>query len=182
MKISILGLAALSMVPNAYASPPSDVSVQLDVFKVTIAATGGAESFKPAGTVLPGDIIEYRALYRNQGTSVARNVEASLPIPPINVVYVADSARPRNAMASTDGTKFDELPLKRVVTKPDGLRQTQLVPLSEYRSLRWKLGDLSAGSSVTVISRVRVTSLDTVEANKTSVIGAHAGAGSNVAH
>ncbi|MEC5384919.1 hypothetical protein VVD49_04250 [Uliginosibacterium sp. H3] len=154
-------LAGALLLPWAYVSAQQGgISVQLDAFKVSVAAGGGREVLTPAEAVLPGDTLEYRAVYKNNGKTLARNVEATLPIPAGNTAYLADSASPRNPLASSDGNRFEAMPLKRIVIGQDGQRQTQIVPLSEYRALRWKLGDLAAGASMTVTTRVRIATLE----------------------
>jgi hypothetical protein len=44
----------------------------------------------------------------------------------------------------------------RPVKQPDGTVIQQPVPWSEYRALRWSVGDLDAGKSVTVSARARL--------------------------
>ena len=48
------------------------------------------------------------------------------------------------------------MPLKRMVKKSDGKLEEQLVPLSEYRALRWDLGELAQKNKVEVSARARV--------------------------
>ena len=48
------------------------------------------------------------------------------------------------------------MPLKRMVKKPDGKLEEQLVPLAEYRALKWKLAELAEKNKVEVSARVRV--------------------------
>ncbi|MDQ7989682.1 MAG: hypothetical protein REI09_08620 [Candidatus Dactylopiibacterium sp.] len=166
MRWSVMWVALL-LWHGAQAAPGPDVRVELEVVAVQAPGPDGRERFGPAEKVSPGDLLEYRARYVNRGDATARDVEATLPIPAGGVVYVADSARPRSVLASTDGTLFEAMPLKRTVTLPDGRRQTELVPLAEYRYLRWKLGNLAAGGDVTVVSRVRLTSLDVAQSGVT---------------
>ncbi|MBI3899679.1 MAG: DUF11 domain-containing protein [Gammaproteobacteria bacterium] len=132
-----------------------DVAAKLSAFLV-VHPTNGKESLRPGDRAEPGDTVEYRAIYSNSGKSTARNVEATLPIPAGTTVYLHDSARPAAALASTDGHTFEPMPLKRIVTLVNGAHETRLVPLSEYRYLRWQLGDLAAGKSTVVSARVQV--------------------------
>ena len=48
------------------------------------------------------------------------------------------------------------MPLKRMVKKPDGKLEEQLVPLAEYRALKWKLAELAEKNKAEVSARVRV--------------------------
>lgn len=72
-----------------------------------------------------------------------------LPIP-AGFEFLPDTARPPPAKASVDGRVFEPLPLRRVVKLADGRIKEQLVPLAEYRALRWAIGDLAAG----IVARV----------------------------
>ncbi|MEC5399833.1 hypothetical protein [Uliginosibacterium sp. H1] len=135
-----------------------DVVVVLEVFAVQ-KRDGGEETFSAAERAMPGDVLEYRATYRNRGNATARKLEATLPVPAGNIAYIADSARPQRVLASLDGQRFEPAPLKRTVKLADGRQQVQTVPPAEYRFLRWQLGDLAAGASTTVVSRMRVDPL-----------------------
>ena len=69
---------------------------------------------------------------------------------------MAGSAKPANATASLNGIDFAVMPLKRMVKKSDGKLEGQVVPLLEYRALRWDLGDLAQKNKVVVSARARV--------------------------
>lgn len=139
---------------TAHAAGSPEVVVDLQVRKVVVQKDG-AETLvdAPAG---PGETLEYRATYTNRGAAAARNVQATLPVPEAGIAYVDASAVPGNVMASVDGKQFAPAPLQRVVTLPDGSRKSEVVPPSEYRFLRWNLGDLDAGKSAVVRSRMRL--------------------------
>jgi uncharacterized repeat protein (TIGR01451 family) len=129
------------------------VKAELKQEKVTVL--GGKEVKGPADKTAPGDVIEYTVVYKNTDKSPAGNVVAHLPIP-ANMVFVAGSAVPAGAMASLDSINFAPIPLKHKVKNAQGQMVEQDVPLSEYRALRWSLGDLAAGESRTVSARVKV--------------------------
>jgi uncharacterized repeat protein (TIGR01451 family) len=133
----------------------AEVKVELTASKIVVV--NGAEQKQPADKAKPGEIIEYVAEYRNTAKTSVSNVAATLPIPP-GMEYVPDTAEPAQVMASTDGHNYAPVPLKRSVHGEDGKIVEQLVPLSEYRSLRWKLGDLQGDSSKKVKARMRVRS------------------------
>src|SRR5262249_5607851 len=61
----------------------------------------GKEVLVPADKAQPGELLEYRALYRNDGKTDARGLMATLPIP-LGTQYVAGSAIPRGVQASLD--------------------------------------------------------------------------------
>ena len=130
-----------------------DVQVVLTQQKVRVG-TDGKEILEPAERAAPGDVIEYRATYTNRTKDTVRNLVATLPVPR-ETVYEANSARPAGVLASSGGT-YGPVPLKRTVRGADGREVERDVPLSEYRSLQWSVGQLAAGASTTVSARMRL--------------------------
>lgn len=122
-----------------------------------VAGADGRESIESADTVKPGDVIEYRVDYRNKGDESARALEVTLPIP-AGLEFLPDSARPGEVRASLDGKTYQAIPLKRRVKGADGREVEQLVPLAEYRSLRWNAAALGAGKGSRFTARMRVNS------------------------
>ena len=137
----------------AAAQQADPIETRLEARKLVVAADG-KESFAAADAARPGDVIEYTATYRNVGKQSVRNLEATLPIPS-NTELVAASAVPAATRASSDARSFDSFPLKRKV-KRAGVEVEEIVPLAEYRALRWSAGDLAPGRSVSFRARVRV--------------------------
>lgn len=130
------------------------LEAKLAGFKITQNANH-KEVLLAADKVAPGDLLKYQVIYQNKGKSLLKQVKATLPLP-VGTTYVAGSAAPANAMASLDGKDFAAMPLKRMVKKSDGKLEEQLVPLTEYRALRWDLGELAEKSKVEVSARARV--------------------------
>lgn len=150
-------LAAWASLPAAMAAnSAAPLQVTLTASKVIVQANG-AERLLPAEAMRAGDVIEYQAVYQNNGAVSARNVQATLPIPVGGLEHLPDAARPRTIRASLDGKRFESIPLQRTVSLASGKKELQLVPASEYRFLRWDLGDIAAGRSVTVSSRMRLS-------------------------
>ena len=140
----------------AGASARADVASQLSAVKVTVGADG-KEAFAPAPSVKPGELIEYRVDYRNKGDESARALEVTLPIP-VGLEYLPSSAQPAGARASLDGKAYQAVPLKRMVKGTDGKEIEQLIPVAEYRFLRWSASDLGAGKTARYTARMRVSS------------------------
>lgn len=132
-----------------------NILVHLTAHKI-VANADGHESLESADQAKPGDIILYRATYHNTATTPVNNLLATLPIPN-NLDFLPDTATPNDAHASLDAKTFAPIPLKRIVKNPDGTDQEQLVPFTAYRALRWTIGDLAAGQTVTASARVRVS-------------------------
>jgi len=150
--VTLILCAAAS--PHAFAQP-GDVSVNLTANKVVVADDGKKESIEPAAKARPGDLIEYDAVYRDASKATVRNLQATVPVPQ-GLAFVAESAKPADALASVDGKNFEPIPLMREVKKADGTTEKQAVPLSEYRALRWTIFELPSGASETVSLRARV--------------------------
>jgi uncharacterized repeat protein (TIGR01451 family) len=145
-------LAALVLPLAAHAE--GDVKVSLTAHRILTSSTG-KETLAPADHAKPGEVIEYQALYTNQGHTGVRQMVATLPIP-AGMQYLPTTAAPTQALASVDGQHFEAIPLKRQVRLANGTDALRDVPYGEYRYLRWTLGDMAAGSSRTVHARVRV--------------------------
>ena len=133
-----------------------DVSVVLTARRV--AVVDGKETLTPADQASPGDVIEYRAEYRNAGANAVKQLAATLPVPS-GMEYLPQAGGVRAQLASLDGRTFEAIPLKRKVRLTNGREVVREVPLSEYRYLRWTLGTLASRQSRTVSARVRVTPL-----------------------
>ena len=143
-----------TLVGQAQAQGASPIQGVLDQNLVTVGS-GGKEVLTPAERVKPGDLLEYRVRYSNKGNSTVNDFAVTLPIPK-GLELVAQSDSPRAALASTDGSKFEPVPLLRKVKKSDGSEATEPVPLAEYRALRWQLGQLGAGKTAQFAARAKV--------------------------
>jgi uncharacterized repeat protein (TIGR01451 family) len=131
----------------------AEVKVVLTASK--IVTVNGSEQKQPSDKAKPGDTIEYTAEYKNAGKSGVANVVATLPVPS-GVEYLPRTAMPEQVTASTDDRNYAPVPLKRSVRGADGKMKEELVPFSEYRSLRWDLGEITAGASKSVKARMKV--------------------------
>jgi len=165
LAIAIAAAAGAASRPAHAAGNPAkpaagSVAVELTAQRVT--KDQGKEVLVPAAEAKPGELIEYRALYRNDGASEAKGLMATLPIPR-GTQYVPGSALPRRVEASLDGHTFAAVPLKRTVKTPDGRTVVQEVPVAEYRALRWPLGALPSRDQRTVSARVRVETTTVAE-------------------
>jgi uncharacterized repeat protein (TIGR01451 family) len=120
-----------------------------------VVTEDGKETLRPAEKAKPGDIIQYQAVYRNGGTAATKNVAVTLPIP-TGLALVSDSAKPSAEQATRDGRNFTAVPLTRTMKSVAGLEETQPVPLSEYRALRWTISELPPGGTTTVSLRAKV--------------------------
>lgn len=144
--------ASLAM-GQAVLAQASPVSSQLVAQRVEMVA--GKPVLKAAGDGKPGDVLQYSATYRNTGAAAAAKLLATVPVPP-GTTFIAASAEPAQAQASTDGATFAPMPLTRLVKLADGSTRKEPVPLSDYRALRWEIGTLAAGATTAVSLRVSI--------------------------
>jgi len=148
LKLAVLTFCTLLFLPVW-----SEVKVVLAAHK--IVKTDGTEQSVPGDKAKPGDVIEYVATYKNTDSKPATNVAATLPIPR-GMEYIPNTASPERVMASTDDEHYASVPLKRTVKDASGKPVEELVPYSEYRSLRWQLGAMPGGATRDVKARMKV--------------------------
>jgi uncharacterized repeat protein (TIGR01451 family) len=153
-KVSIaFAISCLTFGLLAVAQGKNDVVSTLTAQKVV--QKQGQEVFEPGDRAKPGDVILYSATYVNKSQGVIRNLEPTLPIPP-GTQCIPDTAKPKPTKASLDGRAFETIPIK-LKTKPSGSATGNgYVAQTEYRALRWHLGELAPGKSVAVTARVKV--------------------------
>src|SRR5690242_9689913 len=86
-------LALYSLVPAiAFAQGATDVKVTLKAQKV-LRGSDGKEVLQAAERALPGEIIQYDAVYKNAGGKGVKHLQPTLPIPR-GLEYLPDSANP----------------------------------------------------------------------------------------
>ena len=139
---------------EAFALNEAGVEGVLTQTKIVVSADG-KESSISADKVKPGDLIEYQVKYTNKGAAPVGNLNVTLPIPK-GLELIGQTDLPRNALASLDGLNFETAPIKRSVRRADGTVTLELVPLAQYRALRWVVGQLPAGKSTTMTARAKV--------------------------
>jgi uncharacterized repeat protein (TIGR01451 family) len=122
-----------------------------------VESVGGKSVLAPAEAGKPGDLVEYSGVYRNAGAKGVEKLVATIPVP-AGTTFVAGSAAPTRAQASTDGVRFAPVPLMRTVRQPDGSLREEPAPMADYRFVRWELGTLPPGAEEVVKLRVQIDS------------------------
>jgi uncharacterized repeat protein (TIGR01451 family) len=163
---------AVSLLLGTSAAANGDVAVILAAARVVVGEHG-SEQLVTTEAVRPGDVVEYRATYTNQGDDTVRGLTATLPIP-VDTNYLGLTATPGNVEASTDGVTFGAIPLMRKVKGADGKERFEPVPAAEYRVLRWQIGELAANASRSVAARVVVPAAASVARQALPAGGRHA--------
>ena len=136
----------------------SPESIEVKLVRNKVVTENGKEVLQAAETAKPGEVLLESVTYTNKSKNIVSKLEATLPIP-LNTEFQLNSNKPSaaRAFASTDGSNFRPMPLKRKVKQANGVEVEQLVPASEYRFLRWYPGELAAGKSVTYSARFKIT-------------------------
>jgi uncharacterized repeat protein (TIGR01451 family) len=149
----LFAVLVLSSAP-VWAADSGDIIVELSAKKV-VKGPDNKEKYESAEKSVPGDIIEYRVVYRNNGKNPVKDLAGTLPVPQ-GMEYIPSTATPDKVSASLDGKAFGTVPLKRKVRTVNGKEETRDIPYSEYRFLRWDLSSLEAGRESVTVARVRV--------------------------
>ena len=150
---SLAAVLLLTAAGLGNAKPGDDLAINMTQSK--IVAKEGKEATEPAADAKPGDVIEYAAEYSNKGDKPLNAVMAIIPIP-TGTEYLPGTAKPTQAFASLKGDKYEAVPLKRKVKQADGKEVEQLVPYSEYRFVRWSVGDMAPGKTQKYSLRVKL--------------------------
>lgn len=148
--VSLSTLKAAELSVNSAASAPHVVS------ELRVLLVQGGNALKEAKEARPGDTLEYALSYRNTGAGVAKDMQATLPIP-AGTHFTGTFAGANALLASTDGRTFEAHPIMRKVKQHNGQWLEAAVPLSQYRALRWPARELAAGEQWRPSARVQVT-------------------------
>ncbi len=130
----------------------------LSVFQVLETGTSPA-TFRPADTVAPGGILEYRLDYENVSQAPLADLVIQAVIPHnTEFIEVSQSVdRPAVFEAKVEGLEWSTLPVTRYEADENGVLQAVEIPAEEYVAVRWRVAEpLAAGESTRAVYRVRV--------------------------
>ncbi len=135
---ALVGLAFISL---AIAKAP--VEGHIEAFIVSLDDKG-SEVAKPAKSAEPGNLMEYRLTFTNNGDSSVSGLKVVDPIPE-NTTFVSESARTDVSAlfeVSIDGGRsFEQEPVVRIETQADGSQKQVVIPASHYTHIRWAVAD-----------------------------------------
>ncbi|ELA09312.1 hypothetical protein MOMA_02865 [Moraxella macacae 0408225] len=98
-----------------------------------------------------GNVIEYHGYIINKSSERIRNVTVTFDIPANTELLSLEDLSPVRAKGSTDGVKFQNMPLK---TNTNGVLQN--LPIKYYKAVQWDILGLGLNEVATVKYRVRV--------------------------
>lgn len=146
--------------PGTASAAQPEIRLQAWRIRTVVEQARVQELREPLRELRPGDVVEYEARYVNGTSKPVRDVQLTLPVPAGGLELLALDAMSTPARwASVDGRRFEPIPLRREQRRADGRVTVEAVPLSEYRYLRWQLGDLPAGAERSVSARMQLPPL-----------------------
>lgn len=154
-----LGAAVLGFSSGALADEQPALVTHLEGYNVAIDEEG-KETFSEAKGVVPGQVIEYRMFFKNQGENAIKQWRPIGPVP-VHTTYVANSAitdvRGDLRVSVDGGNSYEAEPVKRTRTLPDGTVEEYIIPPSSYTHVSWNVKErLSSGETEVFKYRVRV--------------------------
>lgn len=97
-------------------------------------------------SAIPGDTLRYKVAYSNVSEQKLNDIRASIPVP-INTQLLLVNTYD-HLSASLDGEKYSPWPLTRDVIQVGGQIREELIPLSEIRSVSWRIPELREQTTV----------------------------------
>jgi len=133
----VLVLAALlSLASLAWAGGP----VTGDIKAFIVTQTDGEEQVIEASETEPGQLMEFRIVFTNNGEESVTGIRVVDPIPE-NTTFVADShssdVRADFEVSIDGGESFEAEPVVRIETREDGTQSRVVVPPADYTHVRW---------------------------------------------
>jgi uncharacterized repeat protein (TIGR01451 family) len=153
---------------------PSPLDITLTVKK--IVRVHGEDRRLDASHAEPGDVLEYRAEYKNIGETPLSTLSATLPLPE-HTELVIGSVYPAGAEVSRRSAKekFSLLPVTEEGGR--GSRKDGASSGAQYGALRWNIEKLAPGKIVAVGARVRV---ENVVSERTPAVPLNVQTGSSI--
>lgn len=134
-----MNLALVTFMATFAFAANAEVASKLEAY-VVYEVADGQERFKRADSAEPGETIEYRISYANNGEKSVRDLAATGMVP-FNTEYVGESdatkVRSDFRVSIDGGVTWDAEPVVRVRTLPDGSSEEVIIPPSEYTHVRW---------------------------------------------
>jgi uncharacterized repeat protein (TIGR01451 family) len=160
--------------PASESASQAPLGITLTVKKIVVL--GGEERQLDASHAEPGDILEYRAAYKNSGNTELNELSVTLPLPE-HTRFISDSAFPV-------GYKISTRLAKEIFMPPDAKENTEktagksgvgnnMMPGAgnPYGALRWTIEKLAPGQTVVVGVRVRVDGVAPGDTPRAPLIG-----------
>jgi len=129
----------------AYANSPVEGFISAHIVSTD---EKGAEVTEVATVAEPGEIMEYRLTFVNNGNSAVSGLKVVDPIPE-NTTFVSDSARTEVSatfeVSIDGGESFESEPVTRIESQADGSQKEVIIPPALYTHIRWAVEDALEG-------------------------------------
>lgn len=156
--ISLFLLAGALSAQQA-AAPEAESPLKSTMTSFIVQTTAEGESFAPADKIEPGNVIEYRIVYRNEADRPLRQIKAGALIPE-STFYVPESATAsgsQDLLFSIDGGEtYAVPPIHYTRSKEDGTTEQAVASPDMYNRIRWVIPVLEPGAERTLVYRVQV--------------------------
>lgn len=143
--------ATVPVLPFVETQKASPLEFTLSVQKIVLK--NGKEQRVDAADAEPGEVLEYRAEYKNAGKRALGKILVTLPLPE-QTAFIEGSAHPAGMTVSTRAAK-DVFKAPR----PASAGKSAATPGDAYGALRWSIEKLAPGQTAVVSARVRVDAL-----------------------
>ena len=155
---SLHGIAAVVISPSVLPDAPAGdapknagpLSIALTVKKIVLQH--GKERLVDAKNAVPGDVLEYRAEYKNTGATALSEVLVTLPLPD-QTTFIMGSAYPDGVAVSKKSARDVFAPLPQKIVSENN---TVASSPDAYAALRWAIEKLASGQVSVFGMRVRV--------------------------
>jgi len=156
--IQIIPLVLMCCAGLVWAKGPVEGTIQAFI---VAQDKNGNEIIEETTQAEPGQVMEYRLRFSNQGDSAVKGLKIVDPIP-VQTTFIPDSDSTAVSAVfevSIDGGKtFESTPVVRIETQADGTQKKIIIPPEQYTHLRWNAEDAlnSNGGVQEYAYRVRV--------------------------
>lgn len=127
---------------NQQTSGQQPIELAMSVWRIN----DDGKEIEETASAIPGDTLRYKVAYSNISEQKLNNIQASIPVPANTQLLLVNTYD--HLSASLDGEKYSPWPLKRDVIQVGGQIGEELIPLSEIRSVSWRIPELREQSTV----------------------------------
>ncbi len=173
--------AQLSATPSkivaSSVAPKGPVSIVLEQNLVVVAPDGKENlvAMLPTTQVKPGDVIEYKAIYKNNSANQISNMAATLPVPQgvflltqgmntsklsarATLTQSGADSETNNLNVTQDNKVWGTFPIKEKVrtqtTPPTTVEKD--IPLTYYKAVRWTATQFAPNAQLVLTARMKV--------------------------
>lgn len=127
-----------------------------DLKAYKVVKVDNKEQLVETNSVMPGDIIEYQLTYVNETGGSISNLRPVLPVPD-GMIFIENTASPIvHAVSLTQDQVFQQPPVLKEITLPNGSKGKIKADVKEYRFLQWLQSSMVSGETKVFKARMRI--------------------------